>query len=69
MPSQMQKPFMKQTCERCSMGYYIETAETGDWWLQCVDCGALKFCYVPMDHQYDFHLDGHKYKMFAGGYG
>jgi hypothetical protein len=51
------------------MGYYIETPETGDWWLECVDCKALKFCYVPMDHQYEFHVDGHKYKMFAGGYG
>lgn len=69
MASLMQKPFLKQTCERCKIGHYVETHETGDWWLTCNECAALLFCYQPMDHQATFHKDNHKYKAFFGGYG
>jgi hypothetical protein len=69
MPSQMQKPFIKKTCDHCKIGYYVETSETGDWWAQCNECNALLFCYKPMPHQATFHADSHKYKAFFGGYG
>jgi PBSX family phage terminase large subunit len=69
MASQMQQPFLNQNCTHCGFGNYIETFETGDWWLSCNECNALLFCYVPMDHQYEFHQDPHKYKAFFGGYG
>lgn len=69
MPSKMQKPYVNQPCTRCNFGEFKETHNTGDWWLVCNECNALLFCYMPMDHQYDFHLDNHKYKAFFGGYG
>lgn len=69
MPSKMQEPYLKQTCPHCNFGYYVETSDTGDWWLECNECGALHFCYSPMPHQYQFHLDPHKFKSFFGGYG
>jgi hypothetical protein len=69
MPSLMQKPFLKATCDSCKIGQYVETHDTGDWYLSCNECNALLFCYVPMPHQFEFHKDYHKYKMFAGGYG
>lgn len=68
-PSKMQEPFINKPCIHCGFGEYIENFETGDWWLICNECNALYFCYVPMDHQYEFHKDNHKYKAFFGGFG
>lgn len=65
----MQQPFLKKTCSHCNFGHYIESHDTGDWWLVCNECNSLIFCYNPMYHQADFHADGHKYKAFFGGYG
>ena len=62
----MQQPFIGQQCENCKYGFYIETNDGGDWWLSCNECGALHFCYDPMDHQADFHADNHKFKAFFG---
>ena len=62
----MQKPFLKKTCDHCKIGHYVEDNNTGDWWLKCVECNALLFCYEPMPHQHRFHEDDHKFKMFAG---
>jgi hypothetical protein len=66
MASKMQKPFIKTTCTSCKFGHYIEDADCGDWWLRCNECDALLFCYQPMPHQYAYHEDYHKFKMFAG---
>jgi phage terminase large subunit len=60
---------MKKTCDHCKIGHYIESHDTGDWYLKCNECNALVFCYVPMPHQAEFHRDKHKYKSFFGGYG
>ena len=69
MASDMQKRFLKDKCESCLAGSY-ELPENGqEWHLVCDSCRAIKFCYVPMPHQYNFHRDSHKYKMFAGGFG
>lgn len=69
MPSKMQKPFIDTLCHKCSFGIYKETNDTGDWWLECNECGSMLFCYNPMPHQADFHDDEHKFKAFFGGYG
>jgi hypothetical protein len=67
MASKMQQPFINKICKTCGFGKYIETFQTGDWNLECSDCGAILFCYVPMDHQVEFHRDEHKFLMYAGG--
>ena len=69
MASEMQKPFEKKTCQNCKIGFYTIEGDCGDWWAKCNECGALLFCYNPMDHQAQFHADRHKYKAFFGGYG
>jgi phage terminase large subunit len=69
MPSKMQKPYIGNECLKCGHGKLIETADGGEWWLECNECENLLFCYNPMPHQEDFHSDGHKFKMFAGGFG
>lgn len=61
------QPFIEETCEQCSYGRMMET--DSEWWVKCDDCGAMKFCYVPLPHQSRFHADTHKYRLFAGGYG
>lgn len=43
--------------------------KNNEWWVRCNSCDMLLFCYVPMPHQYAFHQDPHKFKMYAGGYG
>jgi hypothetical protein len=65
----MQEPFLNKDCQRCKIGIYKESFDTGDWYLQCSECNALLFCYQPMPHQAAFHADNHKYKAFFGGYG
>jgi hypothetical protein len=65
----MTKPidnFIGETCEHCGYGTMNEI--NSDWWIKCNDCGALKFCYIPLPHQERFHADPSKYKLFAGGY-
>lgn len=53
----------------CGRGRYRNTSCFNAWWVQCNDCDSFLFCYVPMEHQMDFHLDQHKIKMWSGGFG
>lgn len=69
MASKMQAPYIGEVCAQCGFGKYMETGQTGDWNLECSECGTILFCYEPMEHQAEFHKDAHKYKMYAGGYG
>lgn len=55
-------------CE-CGRGLLRQTECFNEWWLQCNDCDRFVFCYEPMVHQMDFHLDTHKIKMWSGGFG
>ncbi len=61
--------FLNKPCHRCGNGKYTYTEDQNDWWVECDYCHALLFCYVPMPHQYVFHQDHHKFKLYAGGYG
>jgi hypothetical protein len=69
MPSKMTANFIGKTCERCGIGNYIEFPDENEWNLECNECRAIKFCYLPLPHQAAFHADRSKYRMFAGGYG
>lgn len=60
--------FIGETCE-CGRGKYVNTSCFNSWWVTCNDCDRYVFCYVPMEHQMDFHLDQHKIKMYSGGFG
>jgi PBSX family phage terminase large subunit len=61
--------FIDTTCRDCKRGRYGPTDTENEWWVKCKECTALLFCYVPMDHQFDFHMDNHKFRMWAGGFG
>ena len=58
-----------QSCQSCSLGRYVETVDSNEWWVKCDNCDQLVFVYTPMPHQLRFHNDPVKYKMYAGGYG
>src|SRR6185312_15926942 len=60
---------ISQICEHCHQGSYQHTDDHNDWWVKCTECLALKFCYIPQDHQYDFHKDTAMFRMYAGGFG
>lgn len=68
MPSKMQEPFIDEPCS-CGLGRFVEMIDGNEWCLECNDCEAIKFCYVPLPHQARFHADTSKYRLFAGGYG
>lgn len=57
--------YLRQECEICA-GMYIETENNSEWWVKCGECGHLRFCYEPMEHQLIYHADTAKYKMYAG---
>lgn len=65
--SDMQRPYINQTCEVCEQGTYQLPESDQEWHLVCDECGSIYFCYTPMPHQAAFHKDPHKYKLFAGG--
>lgn len=56
-----------QPCQSCSLGRYVETVDSNEWWVKCDNCDQLVFVYTPMPHQLRFHNDPVKYKMYAGG--
>ena len=61
--------FLEKPCHKCKEGRYINTYDFNEWWVQCDTCRSYLFCYVPMPHQYVFHSDKHKFRMYAGGFG
>ena len=61
--------FLGTVCKKCGQGQYTYTSDNNEWWVQCNSCLSYLFCYVPMPHQYMFHKDKHKFKMYAGGFG
>ena len=69
MASKVQAPFLNSTCRHCDTGKMVEMPDGNEWWLECDECGADLFCYVPMIHQNVFHMDEHKFRMWAGGFG
>lgn len=60
--------FLDTDCS-CGRGKYKPTPCMNEWWVKCNDCDNMLFCYIPMEHQMDFHLDHHKIKMWSGGFG
>lgn len=65
----MQEPYIGKTCHRCKVGKYVLPSNGQEWHLVCQECRAILFCYTPLPHQYNFHADDSKYRMYAGGYG
>lgn len=65
----MQEPFLGKLCYRCKVGKYVMPSNGQEWHLVCQECRAILFCYTPLPHQYNFHADDSKYRMYAGGYG
>lgn len=56
-------------CLECDFGLYREPTNGQRWHAICDECESIIMTYDPLPHQYEFHADPHKYKMFAGGYG
>lgn len=69
MASPMQQPYLDNSCEHCGYGRMVEPSNGQEWHLECSECGAILFCYIPLPHQEEFHKDPAKYRMYAGGYG
>lgn len=64
-----QEQYLHQTCYKCHYGKYQLPESGQEWHVVCDSCGSIHFTYQPLPHQYAFHADPHKFKMFAGGYG
>jgi hypothetical protein len=59
--------YIGDTCKVCGDGEYGPTDHNSEWWVKCTECKSMLFCYIPMPHQYTFHQDNHKFRMWAGG--
>lgn len=69
MTSVMQKPYIDTVCQNCNFGNMKLPSNGQEWHLVCSECSAILFCYTPLPHQEQFHRDGTKYLLYAGGYG
>lgn len=59
-------------CPRCR--HKTKRAESfagtdSEFWLECTACNTYINTYIPQEHQYALHADGHKYIGNFGGYG
>lgn len=69
MASKMQEPYVDTICPTCGVGKMQTPVNGQEWHVVCDECNAIMLCYDPLPHQALFHMDDHKIKMFAGGFG
>lgn len=72
-PKVLKKVKAGDVCPHCHYGILEECMsfadKTCEFFVYCPNCNAYICTYEPMPHQAAFHMDEHKYKLYAGGFG
>jgi len=66
----MQNLDLDLRCPQCHLPLIPAKAMNGgesEFWMECPKCNVYVNTYTPQDHQYEFHVDAHKYTGNFGG--
>lgn len=69
MTTQAEKHIGKPCRHKGCDGKFTHTRSHNEWWVKCDECDMFLFVYEPMPHQFRFHQDSARFKMFGGGFG